>query len=668
MKNLDGFFKAPFGLTDESCTEWLETNGIGAFASSTVIERHDRRYHGLLQTPVAEHEGRFSLLSAVDGVISAGKDIIKTGTNRYENVHYPVGNEQLESVNLIPIPKWVYRQNKLKVQKEVFMRDGESAVYIVYTLLGGAENADCELKFLFNYRSAHELTHENLSVNSNTLDKKDGFIIDPYFGLPPMRFIFSGHWVRSGELFWDKNICYSKERERGFDWNEDRFVPGITKISLEKGKPFIIRAGVSNPDEVVLDVNDSYLKEKAERERDYKDPANGLDLLKRQSVHFILKNPSGKKSINAGYPWFGEWGRDTMISLPGLTFYSGNPELGDGILSDYISMIKDGLLPNTLGDTQGFTAYNSIDAGLLFCWALNKFIDYGFGKNHAEKEKLVKTYLPAVDSIINAFFEGRVPNAGMTENGLIWSGSADTQLTWMDATAWGRPVTPRYGLAVELNALWYDSLYLHRQLSQMAGNSVSNKVEELIIKIPNEYETAFLLDEGYLSDTVNENGPDRKLRPNMLFASSARPGLLAEGIRRAVTDTAEKELLTDLGMRTLSPGDIDFRSEYSGGPDERDSCYHQGTVWPWPLGIMVESSLNTAPDIEQKAIFWSDYIENLLSIHLTRDGWGTISEVFDGLNPLRGKGTFAQAWSCSEIIRAAELINRVELNGTYKER
>ena len=349
-----------------------------------------------------------------------------------------------------------------------------------------------------------------------------------------------------------------------------------------------------------------------------------------------------------------------MLALPGLTFFRGDAELGIEILKDYASMIKNGLLPNTLGETQGFTSYNSIDAGLLYCWAVNKITAGGYGLHANEQKILSDVILPAVSQIVFAFLENRVPDAVLTAEGLISSGSRDTQLTWMDATAWGRPVTPRYGYAVELNALWYDSLYLLRKLCIGAGVEVPENIESLLSEIPVVFREKFWIEEGgYLTDTVNENGKDYKLRPNMLFASSACEGLLNAAERKSVYNAAEKSLLTDFGLRTLSPDDPDFCPKYSGGPDARDSKYHQGTVWPWLLGIFIETAILTSEDIAKTKKFCSDYVSNLLEKHLYQNGWGFVSEVFDAIEPEDGKGTFAQAWSSGEIIRASEMIRRI---------
>lgn len=645
-------------------TEWLETNNAGGFCASTAIERNDRKYHGLLVCPTAGHEGRYHFLSAVEARVMDGSGLT-LGTNRYPDAEYPDSCRFIEKTEFMPWPSWIYRRRGTAVRKEIFMRENEAAVWLAYTLEDGLEETELELKFLFTYRNYHELTKANDSINCDVKTDSSGLEIRPYQGLPAAGIIFSDKWNHEGSIYWDYNACYEMEKERGHEWMEDRFVPGRITASVRRKTPLIIRVGIDDAvglkdapgaDEMIA----VYDAEKQSRLADIGRPEEYHQILRKQARHFLLKNPSGKQSINAGYPWFGEWGRDTMIALPGLTFYNGKTEAGIEVLCDYISMIKDGLLPNTLGGTQGFTSYNSIDAGLLFCWTVGKLLKTGYGGREAEKTVLIEKILPAVKAIVDAFLGNRVPNAYLTGDGLIYSGSPDTQLTWMDATAWGRPVTPRYGLTIELNALWYDALNLLEQLNTSAGLKTADGISDLLKTFPEAYRSTFWLeDELFLSDTVNENGPDRRLRPNMLFASSASSGLLTMEQCRAVVSAAEKYLLTPMGLRTLSPADPDFQGVYNGGPDQRDSQYHQGTVWPWPIGILVESSLLAAENTKQKARFWSEYIEHLLNEHLLNDGWGFISEIFDGLTPGRGKGTFAQAWSCSEVIRASELTNRI---------
>ena len=330
-------------------------------------------------------------------------------------------------------------------------------------------------------------------------------------------------------------------------------------------------------------------------------------------------------------------------------------------------MIQNGLLPNTIGETQGFTSYNSIDVGLLFCRTVINLRKSGYGKSDSEKKYISEVITPAVREITGAFLRGAVPGAGILSNGLISSGTPYTQLTWMDATAWGRPVTSRHGLAVDLNALWFDAMNLIKSLEKENGGRITDELEEILEGFPEAFRKMFWLDEiGSLTDTVNENGPDYKLRPNMLFATSATKGLLNDKQMKGVVASAERHLLTPLGLRTLAPDDLRFEAVYEGGPDERDSRYHQGTVWPWLIGIMVESSLNASDQPESKAEFWLEYVDNLLETHLSVNGWGFISEIFDGDNPGEGKGSFAQAWSSGEVIRARALAEKT-IKGNFEE-
>ncbi|MCP4750180.1 MAG: hypothetical protein GY866_04770 [Proteobacteria bacterium] len=654
-------------------SEWLVTNGVGGFASSTVIDCPTRKYHGLLVTPLPGREGRFHILSAVEANPPEHAEF-GTSTFYYPMTVHPQGYRHLESFSALPVPEWVYAKADLRIGKAMFMARGESSVYIVYTALGGEGDLQLDLKFLFTFRDANSTTKENPDISTETRHCECGFGIRPYASLPSASVEFSGAWKRSGDWYWDKNIEYPVECRRGLDYREDRFVPGETSIVLEKDRPFVVRVSVDNNEGRNPPVEKGRLK------RTYRSHLNSRqeeavrvksdrELLEYMACNFILKNSRDQTSINAGFPWFGEWGRDTMIALPGLSFSTGKTELGIDILCDYSSMIKDGLLPNTLGESQGFTSYNSMDAGLLYCWAVRKLLDTGI----AIAGRIEREILPAVESIVYAFLRGRVPRARLTPQGLLDTGDADTQLTWMDATAWGKPVTPRHGLAVDLNALWYDSLWTLKSLVALSGKKVPGEVGERLESIAEVFTDTFLVGDAngksttpvYLSDTCVGGMRDGKIRPNMLFASSAAPGLVSAEVRCGIVETARSKLLTPMGLRTLSPDDPDFAPVYRGNADERDSRYHQGTVWPWPLGIMIESALASAADLEKEAVFWDEYLRNLLANHLHRQGIGFVSEIFDGLDPVEGKGCFAQAWSTGEILRAYSLI---EKTGVLKQK
>ena len=673
VRDMTGF-EAPVDFSRERGREWLETNGAGAFASSTAAECHTRKYHGLLVTPLPGLEGRFVLLSSLELSFRLEEREYLLAVNQYPGVFHPQGWQHLESFSLLPVPTWIYRCGKAVLKKQVFMVPGEAAVYIALTLEEGPELLPLSAKPLFSFRNSHHLSRANGNIRTGWETFEEGIRVSPYPGLPAVDLEFSGAWEGREDFHWEYGVEYALEEERGQDFSEDRFFPGLAELRLERGVPFVVRAGAADresggdpgsPAGPRRNLDGIYREQLELRTAGASRVKTPWDLLGHCGRHFLVANSRGQKSVVAGYPWFGEWGRDTMISLPGLTFCSGRTGWGLQVLRDYASLIRDGLLPNTLGEMQGFTSYNSVDAGLLYGWAVRKLLDTGYGDRPEEAAVLEESLLPALEAIAGAFLSGRVPHCALTAEGLLSAGSAETQLTWMDAKAWGRPVTPRHGLAVDLNALWFNLLTLLRDLSGQFGRPFPPAGGAVLMDFPRDFlRTFWLEDRGFLSDTVREEGPDGRLRPNMLFASAVE-GLLPREVRRRVVDTAKKELLTPWGLRTLNPGDPEYAPRYEGDGNTRDSRYHQGTVWPWLLGILAESALKAAADLPKELGFWENYLEELLERHLGRQGMGFLSEVFDGEAGLPqggrvppGKGCFAQAWSSGEVLRIHYLIEQ----------
>ncbi len=640
--------------------EWLETNGMGGFASSTEGDCPTRKYHGLLVTPLEGQEGRFMLLNEAQMILDEA-DGLALGSFHYPGAVHPRGYLYLESFSPDPFPTWIYAKDGYRIKKEIFMRQGDPAVYAAWTLLdqpGGPvlRGVKARIRLLCTFRNSHHLASENEDLFDEVTPVPQGFSISPYYGLPFLCFQFSEEFNREGEFYWDRNIQYPMERRRGFDFTEDRFVPGDVTLTLNRDIPFIMQASLSAQDDKVqallLNNYNDEIKSRRKRLRRAKTPWKRLE---EQSRHFLVTNGAGLLSVVAGYPWFGEWGRDTMIALPGLLFAT-QPEKGAQVLCDYAAHIEKGLIPNTLGEMQGFTSYNSLDGSLLYLRALALLMKEGFGEKSVERDVLKNELFPAVKKIVDAFLEGKVPMARLTEEGLLEAGSERTQLTWMDAMVDGKPVTPRHGLAVDLNALWYAGLRLYQDMCRTFRKPFPRKARQILEKFPLHFmDTFYLPESGYLTDTVCYGRPDGKLRPNMLFATAL--GLLPEKEGKEVVAMARKYLLTPLGMRTLSPGDPQFAPVYEGGGEERDSVYHQGTVWPWPLGIMIESALAYSEDRDKEKLYWKEYLDNFLAIHLDHQGIDSVSEVFDGLNPLEGKGCFAQAWSVGELLRSWRMIN-----------
>ncbi len=640
------------GLT----SEWLITNSKGGFSSSTAIGCHTRKYHGLLVTTLPGREGRIHFLSSIEENINNGSQI-RLGNNIYPGVMYPEGYGYIKDFCTLPVPTWIYSFGDVLLKKEILMREEEASVYIVYTLIEGAETLPAELRLLFTFRDSHTTTRENKALKNNISFNETGYSIQPYSILPSVNVSFSGEWAHFGDFYWDHNVIYEIERDRGLDFEEDRFVPGHEKITLKQGQPFVLKVSAGEDKSYRGDMIAGYSEILAKKIGYAKNIKTNKDLLSLGAGDFLVSSFSGLKSVNAGYPWFGEWGRDTMIALPGLTWCNGNTAWGLDVLKDYAGMIKNGMLPNTIGESQGFTSYNSIDAGLLYCRAVMKLIEFGYGNKPGEAVFIRSVLFQAVTSIVEAFLNGAVPETRLDSSGLISTGNENTQLTWMDATSKGKPVTSRHGYAVELNAMWYDSFILIKKLCGIIKSDIPAYADEYINKIPAAFIEAFWNEnDGYLSDTSVDGAADHKLRPNLLFATSASEGLINRDIRVSSIKKVKEKLLTPMGLRTLSPDHPDFRGEYSGSSDERDAKYHQGTVWPWLIGIMVESSLLYCEDKKKELKFWGDYLDNLLDKHLYRQGVGHVSEIFDGLLPENGKGCFAQAWSTGELLRAYSLL------------
>ncbi|MDR1893402.1 MAG: amylo-alpha-1,6-glucosidase [Spirochaetales bacterium] len=661
-------FQSPFEIEAHGDREWLVTNRRGAFASSSIIDCLTRKYHGLLVTPLPGMEGRYVLLSSLEASLKIGGREYLLPVKRFPSLVFPQGSRDLAEFSLLPFPRWTYKLGEARLVKEVFMLPGEAAVFVAFTYFageGGPEEQEIEVRPYFSYRNSHHLSRANPAVNPLWTPVPGGLQVNPYQGLPGLAMTFSGEWEAVENFFWEYNIEYAREQERGQDFREDRFSPGLIRVRLLSGRPWVFRgvpaaeADKASPCEEAL-AKSRGLAPDLDPVKDFAGDPVGFRrrLLTLGGERFFVTNSLGQHSLVAGYPWFGEWGRDTMIALPGLTFCSGREDWGKAVLRDYGSHIKNGLIPNTLGEMQGFTSYNSIDAGLLYLWALGKYLEF---LDQGPRREAGAAFFGVADQILSAFLEGRVPNCRLDSQGLLDTGSWKTQLTWMDAIAWGRPVTPRYGYAVELNALFFQALGLYRGLADQTGASGPNreKAEELYRMIPPAFlKTFWLEDLGTLTDTFREGGADRKIRPNMLFAAAA-PGLLPKEKGRGVVACAKRELLIPSGLRTLAPGDPEYQGRYEGDGPTRDSRYHQGTAWPWLLGIMVEASLALAEpeELPGELDYWEDYLDSFLRRHLGEQGLGSLSEVFDGdgENP-RGKGSFAQAWSVGEVIRAYALI------------
>ncbi|ATD82029.1 MULTISPECIES: amylo-alpha-1,6-glucosidase [Desulfovibrio] len=634
--------------------EWLLTNGLGDYAGSTILCCNTRKYHGLLT--VNTPHGRHVLLSALEESIVGGGREFPLSTRQHPDTLYPHGHDYLEAFRLDHWPRCVYRVGDVHLCREILLVQGQSRLAIRWSIRGPAHVPALTLRLrpLLAYRSFHKLTHANAHLRSAATLLPDGFSISPYEGLPSLyiQCRADAEHTFTPQPDWCYNVEYLEERERGFAYSEDLFMPGTLDVPLPPlsgGNACVyLTAGTA-----VCDGDMRKLWEDAERTRDHS-RKNGDGLsghLARTGQQFCITSPEGRPEVLAGYHWFDAWGRDTLISLPGLTFHAGRTDFGLRVLADMGNHVIDGLIPNMFSPT-GDHAYNSVDAALWYAFALQSCLESG-----AEHLVWLREHAwHALKAVISGYRAGagkaRRLDIRVDDEGLLHAGNAHSQLTWMDARVDGRPVTPRQGCPVEINALWYNTLAFADQLAARFGEAPLTGHEAL-----RRMRTAFLQrfwvphGGGYLGDVWRDGRLDTAVRPNQIFAVSLPHAILAEDCQAQVVECVRNKLLTPYGLRTLAPDDPHYKGRYDGGTAERDGAYHQGTVWPWLLGHYADALLRTAWDVDGAVMALLDTLTPLYCDHLAQAGLASISEVFDGSPPYKPNGCIAQAWSVAECLR-----------------
>jgi predicted glycogen debranching enzyme len=608
--------------------EWLETNGLGGFSSSTVAGMNTRRYHGLLTAATKPPVGRVVLLSKLEETLIVGGRRYDLSVNRYPGVVHPQGYQFLKEFRRDPFPVFTYEVAGLELEKRVFMAQGENTTVVEYELRGSAPDCALEIRPLIAFRDYHSLTHRNDGLNPAVEMAEGRATVEPYPGLPPLHFAHDAVDVHvTGD--WFNNFEYDVERERGLDFQEDLFNPLVARFDLSRKPAATIIASTE-----IRDAAQAPAMRRAEVERRVQlvatSPPHLQDLV-AAADQFIVKR-GDLKTIIAGYPWFSDWGRDTMIALPGLTLVTGRVEVAKSILLAFAQSVDRGMLPNRFPDAGESPVYNTVDATLWFFEAIRALGDAAFIKDHL---------YDCLKDIIDWHIKGTRYGIHAGEDGLISCGEPGVQLTWMDAKVGDWVVTPRIGKPVEIQALWYNALRVMQELaSQFHDGAREQAVRELADRARQSFNTQFWNEEAAcLYDVVNGDTPDAAIRPNQIFAVSLPHTMLDDARAKQVVAVVERELLTPFGLRSLSPRDPQYRGRYEGGVVSRDSAYHQGTVWPWLLGPFITASMK----VNKQAGDWLAAFRGLAQI----------PEVYDGDAPHRQGGCFAQAWSVAELLRAA---------------
>lgn len=650
--------------------EWLVTNGIGGYSSATLANANTRRYHGLLVAALRPPVGRCVLLSKLEETLCVKQGDqekrFELSTNLYPAVTHPTGYRWLEAWHMLPVPTWTWRvEEGVKICKQVWMPKGHNAVYVAYCVLEGPKDVEIHLELvpLLAWRDYHSEmaatpstplaiwceTNRCLRLRLSQIEgiteapiplllrlcKRDG---QPY---PAASF--------SANACWYYRIQHPREQERGFDFCEDLYSPGVFRVPVTVGQTLVVESGV---EPLELPTPAESLDELGKEQQLLLTHCLDADPFEARLVlatrDFLVKPPEGRATVVAGYHWFTDWGRDTMISLPGLCLTTGKEAFACSILRSFAQFVDQGMIPNRFPDTGSQPEYNTADASLWFvlaAWRVHKI----------RKERTFLDELwPALQGVIESYWQGTRYNIHVdARDHLLYAGTEGVALTWMDAKVGNFVVTPRIGKPVEINALWYNALRCVAEMAREIGRAPdAQRYDEEAERVRMSFQSRFVRADGLglydVLDTPPNGEPDGTIRPNQIFALSLPFPLFdaAHPTALAILRTVQNKLLTPFGLRTLAPDDPHYTARYEGDVWHRDTAYHQGTAWPWLLGAFAEAVWKMTGNREEACRMLLP-----LSTQMEVYGVGSLAEIYDGSEPQRPNGCIAQAWSVAEILR-----------------
>jgi predicted glycogen debranching enzyme len=629
----------------EACQklEWIETNGLGGYASGTVSGAHSRRYHGLLVAAAQPPVGRMNVLSKLDEAIIVDETRYELGTNQYPGQIHPQGYKYLKTFERDLFPEFYFEVDGIDTKKTIASIHGQPITVVLYEIVEAPLSFEFELLPLYASRDFHHLSHSNDFISKQYVFEDGLFRTLTYQGCPELFIVVPNAEFTEGRA-WYYNLEYSIEQQRGMDFREDLYTHGTFSVELKKGDKLGIIISTEDPSG-----KDAFELFQIETERRLalveKFPFNqSMRSLALAADQFIVKRGE-HNTIIAGYHWFADWGRDTMISLPGLCLVTGRHEEAKQIILQFSEYISEGMLPNRFPDHGEIPEYNTIDATLWFFNSIYHYYKYTGNKD------FVKQMLPFLEDIIEWHYKGTRYNIKVDPSDeLLSGGSEGVQLTWMDAKVGEWVVTPRRGKAVEINALWYNALCtlgvllveVDRAHEAEAYGSKARKVRECFNRL------FWNKAQNCLFDFVDGEHKNDDVRPNQVYAISLPFPLLEKDRAKKVFDTVTKYLLTPKGLRSLAPQSKDYRPSYAGSLWNRDGSYHNGTVWSFLIGPYVDALfyIKGEKGKRQAAEILQKFLEGLYE-----DGVGTISEIFDAEFPYTGRGCIAQAWGVGEALR-----------------
>ena len=631
-------------LQDSLPRELLRTNRSGAYSCSTIVDCNTRKYHGLLVVPVPELDNEnHVLLSSLDPTVIQHGAAFNLGLHKYHGGNYsPNGHKYIREFDCDKVPTTVYRVGNAVLKKEVVLQCYEERILVRYTLLEGQGTTLLQFRPFLAFRSVREFTHENAAINREYHNVENGIATCLYEGYPQLFMQFSKDNEFHYEPYWYRGLEYPKEQARGYYSDEDLYVPGYFEMKIKKGESIVFSGSTS-------EIKTSTLKRIFDNEVEFRPPRdNFFHCLVNAAHQFHNRKKNDDRYILAGYPWFKCRARDQFIALPGLTLSIEEQDYFELVMKTAERGLREFMQNEPL--TVEIQEIEQPDVILWCIWAIQQYA------KEAGKESCLKLYGDFLRDMIAYIENGKHPNLFLHTNGLLYAEGKNKAITWMNGMIDGKPVNPRSGYIVELNALWYNDIkFVAWLFSDTSETEYAAHLEEMASLCKDAFVATFLNNYGYLYDYVDGNMVDWSVRPNMILAAAVDYSPLEQSQKKSVVDICTRELLTPKGLRSLSPKSGGYTPVCVGDQDHRNRVYHQGTAWPWLGGFYLEACLKLYKRtrlsfVERQLIGYEDEVMS----HCL----GTIPEYFDGNPPYSGRGAISFAMNVGEVLRTLALLEK----------
>jgi len=625
--------------------ELLRTNRSGAYSCSTIVDCNTRKYHGLLVVPVPElDDENHVLLSSLDATVVQHGAEFNLGLHKYSGNNYsPKGHKYIREFDCDKVPTTLYRVGGVILKKEFLFQNYEDRILIRYTLVDAHSETLLRFRPFLAFRSVRQFTHENAVASREYTVIDNGIKTCMYAGYPDLYMQFSVPCEFHFQPDWYRGVEYPKEQERGYASNEDLYVPGYFEMPIQKGESIVFAASTS-------ETNVHTVAKLFDKEVELRNPRdNFFHCLVNAAHQFHRREKNDDRYIIAGYPWFKCRARDTFIALPGLTLAIDEPDYFELVMKTSAKAMNE-FMDKKKKPLGKLAEIEQPDVPLWCIWALQQY-----AKDEGDKKCITK-YGKLIKKIMNFIIEGKHPNLKLEDNGLLSAQGRDKACTWMNSSANGRPIVPRTGFIVEFNALWYNALMFTARLAEQSGEAeLVEKLQKAAEKCKESFVATFLNEYGYLYDYVDGNMTEWSVRPNMIFAVALDYSPLDQKAQKSVLDICTRELLTPKGLRSLSPKSGGYNPMYVGPQAQRDYAYHMGTAWPWLGGFYLDACLKIYKRtrlsfVERQMVGYED--------EMSQHCLGTISEVYDGNPPFKGRGAMSFAINVAELLRTLKLLEK----------